>query len=737
MSFARYLFKILKRTGSGGVTIAVAGTTGQALSYTLPGISAVLASSTSNIGIDGMTISLTDVTAAGAWSCSVNVTNASGNTVLYQLTFTLTGGAWVGDLSGVGAATMGITTATFTYTLTGSATYAQVAVNELTSIYTLDNTLKKVTILQPNSRYEFYLRGTDGTNFGPWTAAIVGTTLDDAPPPVVIGTTAIRAVAFSEGLHTNCQLNWATLGFHPQTAFARSNATKGSTYLTTTWDTTGWVLGHFEPLAKVGLRYIRSLGGASSANSHQAVQVPKKIYNDCYGSRMHYTMSQYTAAQMSTALAADSTAAVGSISLETAVERIRSAQPECVRTIQGMNEPNNTADPHFTASSTWPGGWKTITMDHAYVLGTLIASIRSQFPSDFQLLMWSPWSRLLLRIRQMLYAGYSSIGVSPYTLTGTWAPFTSVTLGKQHVRDILPLYDATNLHYYNGGRRPPIAGDTNDSSSTGEQGADAEITLDEVISHYRELCQGDANFPIWMTENGWEVGGGSPDGAIGGRTVYAARYLTEKARMKYFQRQWFENLKRGIVSTNIFELFDNPSDVPTNNTVGNGRVFGMIKWSFAGNTVTFTRRKLWYMTWCTLAPLFDGNTSTGAEAATARTFTPADLVFTLDNQAGAAVDGNIKSLLFQKSNGKWILALWLDTESWQRSSTGGVFSAAVNETFQSKPVRVTLGSSASMRSTRPFVDADSSTATNTWSGTTVGTQFNITVHDDVSFVEIT
>jgi hypothetical protein len=42
-----------------------------------------------------------------------------------------------------------------------------------------------------------------------------------------------------------------------------------------------------------------------------------------------------------------------------------------------------------------------------------------------------------------------------------------------------------------------------------------------------------------------------------------------------------------------------------------------------------------------------------------------------------------------------------------------------------------------MRSTRPYVDAIASTAATTWSGTTVGTTFDITVHDDVSYVEIT
>jgi hypothetical protein len=105
---------------------------------------------------------------------------------------------------------------------------------------------------------------------------------------------------FSDGLHTNCQLNRAT-SVYPQYAFAKNDGTKGNSYLTTVWDTSGWVMGHFEPLAKVGLRAIRSQGGASQSANHMIVQIPKKIFYDCYGSRMDWTLSQFTAAQITTA----------------------------------------------------------------------------------------------------------------------------------------------------------------------------------------------------------------------------------------------------------------------------------------------------------------------------------------------------------------------------------------------------------------------------------------------------
>jgi hypothetical protein len=737
MALGRFLFKVFKRTG-GSTSVSVSGTTSQALSTTLTGISAQLIASSGNIEQDGMTFSLTDTSLAGSWSCSVRVTNANGGTSNYQITFTLTGAAWVGGLSAIAGPTMGITTATFGYTLTGSATYAQVAINELGNIYNLDNLTKVVTVLQPNSIYSFYLRATDGANFSDWYPVRYGTTLDDNPTPPIPVTQSLAAVTVSDGIHTNCSLNRTTAGVYPQTAFAKGDASRGNNYLNTTWDTTGWVMGQFEPLAKVGLRTIRSAGGASSAASHQAVQVPKKLYYDCYGTRFSYTMSQYTAAQMSTALANGAASSdVGSVSVEAAVDRIVNTQAECVRSLQGMNEPNWSADPHYAASAAWPGGWKTIVMDHAYVLGTKVAAVRSSFPSDFTLGAWSVWGRRLLAIRQFLYAGYTSVGSYPYTLTGTWSPFTSITLGKQWVRDCLPLYDWLNIHYYNGGRRPLIGGDANDNASSSQEGSNTEIALEEVFGHHRELAQNDSDFPMWMTENGWELGGG--DVPIGGRTVYSSRLLTEHARIKYYQRMWFENMKFGLVSTNAFEFFDNAISVPTSNVSGNGNVYGLVTFSWSGGVCTFVRRKFWYMMWTTLAPMFDGNTSTGAEAATARTFTPAPLAFTLGNQVGGAVNGNVKSLLFQKSNGKWMLALWLDTESWRRSgqAPNDTYSAAYNETFQSTPVRITVESSRSMRSTRPYVDAIASTAATTWSGTTVGTTFDITVHDDVSYVEIT
>jgi hypothetical protein len=335
-----------------------------------------------------------------------------------------------------------------------------------------------------------------------------------------------------------------------------------------------------------------------------------------------------------------------------------------IASFAGLNEPNGS-------SHTYPVGWnwKDETIAHTLAMHTGMShSAYSGIPMD----CYSPWGR---RGMEELLAYTDAQG-------RTWAA------------NCAPLIDRLNLHYYTGGRRPEIAG----APTGADEGGTPldEVSLDYTMDDYAQLTPEGVVLPYVCTESGW--------GRLNVST--ANPYVSINTSRKYQQRLTFENLRRNIPITVWFQFFQ------TDTTMD----WQMVDYSIAGGTCTFTRNTLYTIFLNDLTAFYDSG-------ATAATFTPGTLAFTLGDGTGSpgAYDQRIHHLLTQKSDGKFYLAVWYEKDSYNRNTK--------TETFGFRSIKLTLPGAMAVATNRPYTNT-----TFTSQGTVSSLDF--TVHDDVTVFRI-
>lgn len=186
--------------------------------------------------------------------------------------------------------------------------------------------------------------------------------------------------------------------------------------------------------------------------------------------------------------------------------------------------------------------------------------------------------------------------------------------------------DKSNLHYYTDGSRP----------TQGNTQEEAQVHLDDVIKHEMEAA---GNAPLWVGEYGHRT-----DDVVLGPGPHRPNAEICAA---YLIRGLFEFFIRGTEKVFIYNLFDD-------NTTNHG--FGLLRNN--ANSVG--------------DGVGTGLTQRPAYAAVQRTlnlfrdptpFTPVALKYTLT--------GNLTDIghhMFQKSDGTYLLAIWLDAQTWNRDT---------------------------------------------------------------------
>lgn len=668
-----------------------------------PGVVYGIVSGSANMQIIDAVLSLiSDV--AGTYNCTVRMTELeTGRTLDASFTFTITGSVSLAQVTGVARVSRTTTSVTLSWNAVPGATKYQVDVNAANNWRDLSTTTQgTVGVLLPGTAFDFRIRATDGSTFGPPSAVFTDSTLDDVVVPPDPNFVPKRAIEFSDG--QMLQMYLTRRSGDPYMAYRTANGANTGSY-----DTSGWYLGHFAPLASVGMKLVRSTCGCPDNSTNMTAQIIQKMYDD-YGVRINGTLTD---------LNQFSGTAIGA---ETIIERCYNYYKEAMNAFAGLNEPNNPDEPMYDPRPGSPDGWRGYVIDHQYVICHEIRNMTKypNWPTDLTIGSWSPWSRLIQKIRSVLYEGYvhttaraNQAGVMYYD---TFQPYTNPN-GRQWTRDVVPLVDWPNLHLYTGGNMPDVAGETDGLLDEGGSN-DVTIHITKLMAQYKELVNLDPAKKVKITEEGWELGG------TDGRS-FTVRFLTEEARCKYYQRSMFDYQWWGITGFNAFEMIDNAHERP-NLPTSPGKVYGLLAFSQAGGVYTFTRRMLWYIMYLTLKAMWDG-------AGTARTFNKTNLEYSFsDGGTVGQYDGTIRWQLYQRSDGKWLLPVWRNSESWKRT-------APVGNSFTSRNIRLNLPTSKPVRYTRPYTRAALSQETLAW--TTAGgggnvSQVDFTCHDDVTIFEI-
>jgi hypothetical protein len=187
-----------------------------------------------------------------------------------------------------------------------------------------------------------------------------------------------------------------------------------------------------------------------------------------------------------------------------------------------------------------------------------------------------------------------------------------------------PYIDKACLHYYTGGRRPTRAGRP---SSSDEGGGSAEYTLADAIKDAEMLAPGKG---LYVTEFGYPIAGpGLPP---------SSGFITPNAAAKYLLRGLFDMFGDGVEKIFVYTLID---DVERNPPRYHGLMSGSLE-----------RRPTFYALKNLMALMHDSGRSPALQ--------PLDL--TLTNASG------FKSMLFQKSDGSYLLTMYQDADSYDRQA---------------------------------------------------------------------
>lgn len=240
------------------------------------------------------------------------------------------------------------------------------------------------------------------------------------------------------------------------------------------------------------------------------------------------------------------------------------------------------------------------------------------------------------------------------------------------IGNLEPNVDRPNLHYYSGGRRPPLCG-----------GATTPKTLDQAIKDARTLAPTKGG--PYITETGYKVAG--PDAGPG------PDVLSELAVAKYLLRSMFDFVARDVPKAYIYSLLDDPQRAAINH--------GLV---VAGS---FVKRKAFYAI-KNLTALFQdgGSMATGS----------------LDYSLTGAT-ASTRKMLFRRGDGTFLLVLYQDVDSWNKSSRSDINPAPVN-----------IGVTVKASKVEVFTPTTSAGAVKTASNVT---RIDVPVADHVVVVKIT
>ena len=242
-----------------------------------------------------------------------------------------------------------------------------------------------------------------------------------------------------------------------------------------------------------------------------------------------------------------------------------------------------------------------------------------------------------------------ALRTSPWRVPSIWNRITAdyIKLG-----DVSDSVDVGCIHWYTGGRRPTVSGKS--GSGDEEGGGSGTQTFDEALDDCA-ICFGDA--PIWNTESGWGVAGpGLPLGPF---------FVTNGAQAKYLLRDVAECFNRGITLTSLYTLIDDTRTPP--------RYHGLLTDALEKRP-SFNAVK-------NLVSLFS---DPGAA------FPLQKLDFKLTGS------GYSRMPLMQKRDGSFLLTLWNDADSYNRTTSSDVTVPPLN-------VKLELGTAAEVRLFTPTV----------------------------------
>jgi hypothetical protein len=212
-----------------------------------------------------------------------------------------------------------------------------------------------------------------------------------------------------------------------------------------------------------------------------------------------------------------------------------------------------------------------------------------------------------------------------------------------------PYIDKACLHYYTGGRRPTRAGRP---SSSDEGGGSGDYTLSDAIKDAEMLAPGKG---LYVTEFGYPIAGPGLPPSKG--------FITPNAAAKYLVRGLFDMLGEGVEKIFIYTLID---DVERNPPRYHGLMSGSLE-----------RRPTFYAVKNLMALMHDTGIPSSLQ--------PLD--FTLSNASA------VKTMLFQKSDGSYLLAMYQDADSYDRKAA---------QDIDVKPVPATLTLARAARSIELF-----------------------------------
>jgi hypothetical protein len=240
------------------------------------------------------------------------------------------------------------------------------------------------------------------------------------------------------------------------------------------------------------------------------------------------------------------------------------------------------------------------------------------------------WASQLREFHKWLYAtvrARPALNNVPVIGPSIWGRQTNdyITLGN-----LEPHIDRGCLHWYTGGRRPTRAGMPG-------RPADFTYSLADAIREAKVLAP---SKPLWITESGHPIAG--PGNPLSNFTI------TEKAAAKYMIRGLLDGFGEGVEKMNIYALIDDVHRVPPR---------------YHGLTDGTLKRRLTFHAVKNLLALFrDSGTLT----------TAGTLDYTLGNAPAV-----IKRQLFQKSDRSFLLTMYQDVDSYDRTNFRDIVVAPI------------------------------------------------------------
>jgi len=234
------------------------------------------------------------------------------------------------------------------------------------------------------------------------------------------------------------------------------------------------------------------------------------------------------------------------------------------------------------------------------------------------------WAPELREFQQWLHDTVRSdprLASIPLVAPSIWGRVTEDYLA---VGNLEPNVDKACLHYYTGGRRPTIAGRPRGGGDEG--GGAGSYALADAISDAKTLAP---TKPLWITEYGYPVAG--PGLSLTGN------FITEEAAAKYLIRGLLDAFGEGVERTYVYSLIDDVQRSPP-------RYHGLLDGALRPRPSFEAVRNL--------IALFADRPDA---------FAPGVLKYNLAN-----VPQSLKSQLFQKSDGTFLLTMYRDVDSYDR-----------------------------------------------------------------------